>query len=324
MPIFRLLACLLLLAILPLAAGARQTGPDPAPASAPSDVTIGMLLNRVDAIDLKANRFDVDFYIWFVWSDPDIDPGESWEIVNGHVKQKTISDAHPVAGGRYASYRVQATIIHEFDLYKYPRDRHRLEIQIEDATPAEKLVYQADTAASNLNQDFFAPGFVGGQASFTVAPHVYRTNYGDPDIKLGNASVFSRFSVGFSLWRPSSASAFKLYIGVFVAAMIGFLGLLARADLTDVRFGLGSAALFAAIATQFVIATSMPDTSILTVPDLICIITIGYVFLTLLESGVSLCLLHAGREQAARRLDFAALALLGGSYMALCLWLVLG
>ena len=285
---------------------------------APDDVTIGMLVNRIDAINQKESTFDVDFYIWFVWSDSAIKPGESWEIVNGRINAKAESDIHDVEGGHYACYRVQATIIKEFDLYKYPRDRHHLTIEIEDATSTRDLVYKLDSRNSMLNQDFFVPGFVAGDGTFAVTDHVYTTNYGDPNLASDTKSTYSRFIASFDIKRPSSAAALKLYIGVLAAALIGFLSLLARADQADVRFGLGSAALFAAIATQFVIATNMPDTSILTVPDLVCIATISCVFITLLTSAIGLIFCNSGRPEVARKIDLAVFAVVPTTYFILC------
>jgi hypothetical protein len=296
---------------------------EPAPIVPHGEVRIGTFINRVDGFNLKESRFDVDFYIWFVWSDPDLDPTESWEIVNGSVKNQFLSDEHPVDGGHYAAYRVQASIIKEFDLYKYPLDHHTLTIEIEDGAPVQRLRYIADDANSALSDDFFAPGFTAGRPSFAVRDHVYRTNYGDPDMAGDTTSVYSRFIASFDIERPSAATAWKLYIGVFVAALIGFLGLMARPDHTDVRFGLGSAALFAAIATQFVIASNMPETTILIVPDIICIVTISFVFLTLLQSGIALGLAGRGHEALARRLDWVAMVVLLTSYITICGWLIL-
>lgn len=318
------LASLAVLLLVAIADPGRAAFAEPAPMVPHGEVRIGTFINRVDGFNLKESRFDVDFYIWFVWSDPDLNPAESWEIVNGSVKNQFLSDAHPVDGGQYAAYRVQASIIKEFDLYKYPLDRHTLTIEIEDGAAVQRLRYRADTANSALSDDFFAPGFIAGSPSFTVRDHVYRTNYGDPDMAGDSVSVYSRFIASFDIERPSTATAWKLYIGVFVAALISFLGLMARPEHTDVRFGLGSAALFAAIATQFVIASNMPETTILIVPDIICIVTISFVFLTLLQSGIALGLTGRGHEVLARRLDWAAMAVLLTSYITICAWLVLG
>jgi hypothetical protein len=317
------LVALLLLAVAAPAQSVLPEPPEPAPMVPDGEVRIGTFINRVDGFNLKESRFDVDFYIWFVWSDPNLDPAETWEIVNGSVKKQFLSDAHPVDGGHYAAYRVQASIIKEFDLYKYPLDRHTLTIEIEDGAAVHRLRYLADTGNSALSDDFFAPGFIAGRPSFTVRDHVYRTNYGDPDMAANSASTYSRFVASFDVERPSTATAWKLYIGVFVAALIGFLGLMARPEHTDVRFGLGSAALFAAIATQFVIASNMPETTVLIVPDIICIVTISFVFLTLLQSGIALALAGRGHEVLAQRLDWAAMGILLTSYITICAWLVL-
>jgi hypothetical protein len=289
----------------------------------PEEVTIGMLVNRVDAINLKESTYDVDFYVWFVWSDLSIKPGETFEIVNGRINARAESDIHDVEGGRYSCYRVQATIIKEFDLFKYPRDRHHLTIEIEDATSEVRLVYKLDDRNSMLSDDFYVPGFTASGGKFDVTGHVYNTNYGDPNLASDNKSVYSRFIASFDIHRPSGAAALKLYIGVFAAAMIGFLSLLARARQAEVRFGLGSAALFAAIATQFVIATNMPETSILTVPDLVCIATISSVFITLLNSALGLALSYVELDRISRRLDVALFVILPATYFILCLrWIL--
>lgn len=240
-----------------------------AEAEGPAKVTVGTHINRINEIHLEESRFEIDFYIWFLWADSDLRPGETFEVVNGHIQSRVESDIHPVEGGQHACYRVVATIIKEFDLFKYPRDRHQLAIEIEDSTSVKELVYVADVRNSVLSRDFFVPGFAAGDGTVRVDEHVYSTNYGDPNLAEDTESLYSRFIAGFEIHRPSGATALKLYIGVFVAAMIGFISLLARSDQTEVRFGLGSAALFAAIATQFVIATNMPEATILTVPDLV-------------------------------------------------------
>jgi len=293
------------------------------PFSAPNDVRIGIFINRVDAISFRENQFEVDFYLWFRWNNPEINPPESFEIVNGRISHMVDSGSHDYEEGRYAALRIQATIIKAFDLYKYPLDAHRLTIEIEDAEEIADVSYTVDTASSALSQAFFVPGFVPVDWGFRVVDHDYTTDYGDPDMMGQGVSTYSRFIASVDVERPSSTAALKLYIGVFVAAMIGFMSLAVPPSVTDARFGLGSAALFAAIATQFVIASNLPETAVLTIPDTVCIVTIGYVFLTLLESAASLRLHRRGNELLARRLDWTVLFALAVSYSLICAGLIL-
>jgi hypothetical protein len=326
-------AALLVFFALPLAAASGEgQDPEAPPAEAgqwhetfdgPNDVRIGIFVNRVDAISFRENQFQVDFYLWFRWNNPEINPAESFEIVNGRVNNLVDSGSHDYDGGRYAALRIQATVIKEFDLYKYPLDAHTLTIEIEDAEEIQTVSYSVDSASSALSQAFFVPGFVPVKSGFRVVDHDYTTDYGDPDMMGQGASTYSRFIASIDVERPSSTAALKLYIGVFVAAMIGFMSLAVPPSVTDARFGLGSAALFAAIATQFVIASNLPDTAVLTIPDTVCIVTIAYVFLTLFESAVSLRLFRRGHPVAARRLDWAVLFSLSTSYTLICAGLIL-
>lgn len=289
----------------------------------PNDVRIGVFLNRVDALSFRDNQFDVDFYLWFRWDNPDLNPAESFEIVNGRINKMVDSGSHEYPGGRYVALRVQATIIKEFDLYRYPLDTHTLTIEIEDAEEIDTVSYTVDHASSALGDAFFVPGFEPVSTEFRVVDHDYHTDYGDPDLVGAGASTYSRFIASVDVVRPSAAAAWKLYIGVFVAAMIGFMSLAVPPSVTDARFGLGSAALFAAIATQFVIASNLPETAVLTVPDTVCIVTIGYVFLTLMESALSLKLHRNGRTGAARKMDWTIMIALAASYYVICLGLIL-
>jgi hypothetical protein len=67
----------------------------------------------------------------------------------------------------------------------------------------------------------------------------------------------------------------------------------------------------------------MPDTSILTVPDIVSIMTIASVFVILLTSTVGLVLCNLGRTQLARQIDRTLLAVLPAGYFALCFWWIL-
>jgi hypothetical protein len=66
------------------------------------------------------------------------------------------------------------------------------------------------------------------------------------------------------------------------------------------------------VASEFVVASSLPETNILTLADQLHMASLGFIFLSLIESAVSLPLCRANAV-ASRRLDrisfFALLAL---------------
>ncbi|MEO0228066.1 MAG: hypothetical protein ABIL70_08480, partial [candidate division WOR-3 bacterium] len=90
---------------------------------------------------------------------------------------------------------------------------------------------------------------------------------------------------------------------VFIAALVALIALFIKPTDLDPRFGLGAGALFAAVASQVVIASLLPDTNIMTLTDKLHIISIFFIFLSIAESIVSLKLFTSGKEDTSRRLD---------------------
>src|SRR4051794_22617920 len=60
-------------------------------------VKVGAFINDIQSIDLKLHSYAVDLYVWFKWTDPDIDPADSVEFTNpselwGHVRSKNFPE----------------------------------------------------------------------------------------------------------------------------------------------------------------------------------------------------------------------------------------
>jgi hypothetical protein len=72
----------------------------------------------------------------------------------------------------------------------------------------------------------------------------------------------------------------------------------------DPRFGLGVGALFAAIANSYIAATMLPETGTFTMIDMVNGIGLAAIFLTLVQSAISLYLYdNLGREALSRLFD---------------------
>ena len=95
----------------------------------------------------------------------------------------------------------------------------------------------------------------------------------------------------------------KLFFGLWVAAGISFLAFFIRPQDVDPRFGMGVAAIFAAIASLYIVTASFPDTNVITLADKLHLVTFAFVFGTLAQSTWSLHLAERGREGASMKLD---------------------
>jgi hypothetical protein len=58
---------------LPSTTSGSEAAPSNSPAT-PAIVKVGFLVNDIQDIDLEQHRYQIDFYIWYQWNDPELDP----------------------------------------------------------------------------------------------------------------------------------------------------------------------------------------------------------------------------------------------------------
>lgn len=294
--------------------------------SGPSDVTCGIYLTRIYAVNLRENEFKVDFYLWFRWKDDELKPYETFEVVNGHVEDKTGLETKEINGYHYAVQRVTATIFKNWNTLRYPIDDHTLTIGVEDSnneSSAMRLI--PDEANSVVAMDVVVPGWKVGHATNVVRDHAYPTNYGDISRTTGSTSTYSRYIFAVDITRVGWGGYFKLFSTIFISTMVAFVAFIIKPTDLDPRFGVGVGAIFATAASQFVVSSQLPETDILTLADALHILTLVFVASSLLVSTISLQLCHRGQDARSRQLDHTCAVLFPALYvasvMATTLWL---
>lgn len=292
-------------------------------------VEIGIFVNKLEGISLTDNLIEVDFYLWFRWRDPKLKPHETFSLINGEVSNIAESFSKPIddanGGGWYASCRVQGTIHAQWNVTDFPLDSHQVAIQIESSDlDSGKQIFVSDVENSTINESARAGGWRILPGVAAVDEHSYNTNYGDREISNTNRSLFSRFTYTIKLRRVGISMFIKLFSGLLIAAAIAFLCFLIPPGDVDPRFGLPVGAMFAAIASEFVVVSTLPDTPGLTMADELHIITFFFVFVSLIESTISLSLWNSGRKEESKRLDrvcaIAVPALFVLSWLVLIEW----
>lgn len=280
------------------------------------EVYAGVYVNQIYASSLKDNQFSVDFWIWFRWKGDNIKPVESFDLVNGRIESKESLYEDRIEGLNYAALRVNAAITKFWDIRRFPLDNHILTLEIEDADNEEhKLKFIPDTENSAFDPGVQVPGWKMGKGWAKVHPHGYKTNYGDISLPTGNESVYSSFVYSIPIVRPGYGYFLKLFLTVFIATLIAFLAFAIKPTDLDPRFGVGIGAIFAAVASEYVVTSSLPDTNLITMADQLHILAIVFIFLSLLESTISLQILSRGHEKVSRRMDFISLILFPAAYI---------
>lgn len=302
-----------------------QEAPASRTKSGKQQISIGIFVNKLEGISLTNNLVEIDFYLWFRFRDPTLRPQESFSLINGEVTNLSEIISKEVDGGYYASCRVQGEIHVQWNVSDFPLDNHQVAIQIESSElDSSKLIFEADLENSTINEAAQGGGWIITPGEASVDEHSYNTNYGDPSISTTNRSLFSRFTYTVKLQRAGTSMFIKLFSGLVIAAAIAFLCFFICPSDVDPRFGLPVGAMFAAIASEFVVVSTLPDTPGLTMADELHIITFFFIFLSLIVSTVSLSLWNNNRKAESRRLDrtcgFAVPLLFLISWLALIEW----
>ncbi len=294
--------------------------PDPAPVAAVPEggveVVVGIWVNQIHEISLKENYFVADFYVWFRWKGEDLKPQNSFALVDGRIESKTEAITRTLPGGEnYAYVRVVARMTKFWDVSNFPLDNHQLVIIVEEEdNENHKLRYVIDATNSGTEPRIAVPGWKLAQKETIATKGVYRSNFGDISLPTGNESNYARATLTMFFNREGTNYFAKLFFGLWVAVAISFLAFFIRPTDVDPRFGLGVGAIFAAIASEYIVTSSLPDTNIITLADWLHLVAFGFIFVSIAQSTWSLWLMQNGREERSKRLDKLFVVLLPTAY----------
>lgn len=274
----------------------------------PAEVHAGIYVSRIYGMNLRENQFSADFYLWFRWKKAQLKPHETFEVVNGHVESKELIYEDRLDDSYYTVSRVSATVTKFWDVRRFPLDNHVMTIEIEDSQDEDfKQVYLADKDNSKYDPQVQVPGWDIKMGKAEIASHLYTTNYGDITLPTNSESSYSRFIYSLFIERPGYEYFLKMFLSVFVATLISFLAFLIKPTDLDPRFGLGIGAIFAAVASQYVVSSSLPETNVMTLADKLHILSIIFIFVSLFESTLSLRIFYKGKEELSKRMDRTSL-----------------
>ena len=298
--------------------GGRQPPAKALPAGAsPVAVTAGIYLDRIIEMSVKEVGWTVDFYIWFRWKGQGEDPGEKMQVVDGSVESKEKIKDSTQGDEHYTLYRVTSRITKFFDVSRFPREDHVLTINIENpALTRNQLLFVADTENSGVSSRVQIAGYKTYQQAVLEKPHAYRSTHGDPSLAAGTDRVHSQLRMGIWIEREGWGVFLKMFVGLFGAVLVAMLVFFIKPTDVDPRFGLGVGALFAAIANTYITSSLVPDTGVMTLADMINDVGILVIFLTLLESTISLYLYdRKGKEALSRLLDRVSFIVMLAGYV---------
>lgn len=286
-------------------------------------VKIGAYIFSLYDLDFPGNKLNADFYLWYNTTKDSMGLLENLEIINATELNKSYEMNEKRGSIFFHSVRINTKIKEEWDVTNFPFDKQLIEIKIEDFDKDNtKMIFVADTAASKIDKDVHLDGWKIKNFGIKIDDHTYETNYGDPDIPLNEYSSFSRATLHFTLEREGKGLFFKLFIGLFISVLISLLTFFINPLDLDPRFGLSVGAIFAAIASQYVITSTLPQNERLTLVDILHDISFIYIFVCILISTISLHYMKLGKEKQSQKLDRISFFVFASTYLILIIYFV--
>ena len=281
-----------------------------------AEVKVGVFVDHIDDFDVSSGTFATDFDVWFQWQDDALRPGETFLVTNGNVTSRVRIETSDDGGQHYERWHLHAKVDGSVDPVRYPFGDVALSIQIEDGRHGvDHVRYVADARSSGLSFEALPRSLTAKKTLATVKYVEYASTLGRPG---GASEVRSRFAF-FVLGAPQSGPTYlKTFQALFASVAIALLVFFIKPTQVDPRFGLGVGAVFAAIANNISVTATLPTVRDFTLTAMVNAIGLGTIFLTMVESAISLYLLDSrGLEKLYKQLDALSFTILSAGYVAL-------
>jgi hypothetical protein len=226
-------------------------------------VDVGIDINEIRDLDVAAETFLADFFLWFLA--PDDDPAltdvffptatNPRRVLGKPLEERTEAD-----GTTYRIYRVQRTFSQPLDFHDYPWDRHILRIVVQNvALQADDVVYVPSPAiiaepsaerllsGSNITQPFnnisnWDATRVYYVSEATTGRSVQRAEGSDADALV----QFSKFVTEITIQRDVRGFLLKNLMPLTLLALVTYLALFFSPDQAGARIGFAVTAILTA------------------------------------------------------------------------------
>jgi hypothetical protein len=287
--------------------------------SGPNEITVGVYVNDIQQLDLQTHSYVMDFYVWFRWKNPDINPQATLEFMNpyqlwGHINTPLYEAPQDLPdGSKYTALRYQGQFNSKLPLEKYPFDNQNLVIEFEDnSSGSAGLKFVPDTNAITINPELTLPGYLIDKPKLTITDKPYPTNFGDT--RLTQLEPYSRVTITVPVHRPWFTYAIKVILPIFLVAACAALVFFIHPSFVEGRIGMGITALLTLVALQLTSNSQLPEVDYLMMIDMLYIAAYFFVIASLAQAVRTSWHAEATDVARATAKDRTAFKYLGSAY----------
>ena len=291
----------------------------PAAPTGPTEITVGIYINDIQQLDLQSHSYVMDFYLWFRWKNPDVNPQTSLEFMNpfqlwGHISTPLYEAPQDLPDGtKYTALRYQGQFNSKLPLEKYPFDTQNLVIEFEDNAAGDATRrFVPDSNAISINPEMTLPGYILGKPTLTVTAKPYPTNFGDTRLTI--LEPYSRVTVTVPVHRPWLTYAIKVILPILLVAACAALVYFIHPSFVEGRIGMGITALLTLVALQLTSNSQLPEVDYLMMIDMLYIAAYLFVIASMAQVVRTSWAAHRGDDEKAISNDRTAFRYFGGAY----------
>lgn len=277
-------------------------------------VKVGVYITSIYSLGFAENDFGIDFWVWFVHKNADIDPKETMEIFNSESQEFEYGTNESKGDYMWSVQKCRAMIKKNWAIARFPLDDQTLDVILEETDrDTSEVVYIADVENSRIDPSVDLNGWKVEE--FLIEPMVktYNTTYGDPT--LTGQSSYARLMFSTKITRESGRIFLKLFLGLYVAFLIALAVFFLDGSEIGARTSLAVGALFAAVGNKYIVDSSLPDHTSFTIVDKIHNMTFALIFMSIVFNVISNAFFRKGRAALGRRIDYGAFVFLMLAYM---------
>jgi len=254
---------------------------------APSTVKVGVWINDIEKVDVPAQTFTIDFYIWFKYHEikPDI------EFLKGTPRMDLIREEERPTEN-YLEYRVRGVYVGSLDFRNFPLDEHFLTVELEDKEhTALQLVFEPDLDESGLNPKLDVAGWDVKGFQLYEEKHAYP------------GENYSRFVFRVTVYRSKVSAAFKNFFPILIITLISLLTFSISVKNFGQRVGICVMTLMSAVAYHIAALSGLPALGYLTLFDRIMLVVYTLFLYNLIVSVQAMRLVEAGKLNQAEKFE---------------------
>jgi len=222
------------------------------------EISIGTYVTSIEEYDIRLGKYTVHFFLVL---DCDFNCSiDDLLLLNGRATEVFSTGVHPQTGLK--AYRVTAQLEDNVELQRYPFDSQRLTIIIEQ-TGWEKIRLQPNLKMSGVDPRVTFPGWDVDSWNAKVVDHYYEPLEDSNDMYI--------FSIHID--RAELNAFFKHFVPIFFLIIIMLFTAILGIQRIELRLGIVSSILIAAILLHLNISNQLPPLGYLTFADKFMVLT---------------------------------------------------